>query len=240
VTKLKAYVPIAATSALLVLFAGSAQAVTFNLSGSSGSWTGTVGGSNIVGIGTNEVRWGVPANNSGLQSGLGFNGVGSTNIELNEIFSVGTLTHFNNVVSTAASAADLQLNLDFSTPDVNEPFNFTFAIDETPNGGICPYPSQTPCSDRITFPRALPSESFSFGGEDYTLNLVGFGNDPANFNDGFISEEGGSNAILLFARIVEAPVSPTNPTTTPEPMSLAGLGMLGLYLIGRRRSKKEV
>jgi hypothetical protein len=250
--KYKLYLPISVVSAFFGLLTNSAQAQidptpiesAFTLSSSSGIWTGTTGGGDTVtGIGTNEVRWGISAGTSvENKSGLRFDGVGSTNFDIDEIFAVGTLTHFNNPIplGTDASAANLQVTLDFSTPTLDEAFNFSFGVDETPN----------PAPDVITFPSALPSESFSFEGQDYTLELIGFGDRSTNLDDEFISPENGSNTTQLFAQITEVEVSPpstppSTPTppstrTTPEPLGLAGLGLVSFYLISRRSNNRKI
>lgn len=181
---------------VLTLSATSANAVDFSLSSSSGIWTGTNGGSNINGIGTNEVRWGSAITANG-QSGLRFDGIGSLDFDIDQTINLGSLTHFNNEIVgfSAASGATLALGLELSTPTLSDSFTFAFDIDETTNTEPCSYPSDpgNPCSDRISFPASFPTESFSFDGSDYTVELLGFGDNASNITSGFISQEGGSN-----------------------------------------------
>jgi hypothetical protein len=235
-------------AALLSLATVPAYGADFSLSSSSGTWTGTNGGSDVNGIGTNEVRWGIPVEAD--QSGLRFEGIGNLDFDIDETINLGTLTHFNNPIigSSAASGATLELGLEFSTPSLSDSFTFAFDIDETPNSEPCSYPSDpgNPCSDRISFPASFPTESFSFNGDNYTVELLGFGSNAGDITSGFISQEGGSNTTDLFAQITLDPTStpepgpnpnPGNPTKTPEPMTFSGLGLIGLYVIRRRLQK---
>ena len=212
---------VTASALFLALSASSTYAANFTLSKSVGIWTGVTGGSNVNGIGTKEVRWGIPNSDKG-QSGLKFKGVGLTNFDVDETFQVGTLTHFNNRIFEPASAVSFQINLDFANPDVYEMFSFNFDIDETLNIKPCLYPGGVACADKIDFPNSLPSESFSVMGKNYTLELLGFGSDPDNFTSEFITKEGKKNKTNLFARITE-----TKTEAVPEPTSALALLVLG-------------
>lgn len=215
-------IAITATTAL-GFFASSANALS--LTNSSGSWSNPVGGTNIkyqTVYTEKQIRWGKDVGNG--QSGLGFKGVSSLNFNIDQVFKVGTLTHYNNAIAagTAASKVDLGINLNFSgiTPQT---FNFSFNIDETPNVGRvsdCPYYSVTVCSDKITFSTPKNVNTFSIAGLDYTLQLVGFSQSatgtPVN---NFISQEGYNNSAYLYAKITAAP-----PKRVPE--SSSGLGVV--------------
>jgi hypothetical protein len=236
-------------TAFLSLATVPAYGADFSLSSSSGTWTGTSGGSDVNGIGTNEVRWGIPFGADG-QSGLRFEGIGNLEFDIDETINLGTLTHFNNPTGggTAASGATLELSLELSTPSLSDSFTFAFDINETPNSEPCSYPSDpgNPCSDQISFPASFPTESFSFNGANYTVELLGFGSNAGDITSGFISQEGESNTTDLFAQITLDPTStpepgpepnPGNPNKTPEPMTFGGLGLIGLYVIRRRLQK---
>ncbi|MDZ7958170.1 MAG: choice-of-anchor K domain-containing protein [Aulosira sp. DedQUE10] len=172
----------------------------------------------------NQVRWGQDVGNG--QSGLGFQGASNLTFDLNQVFQIGTLTHYNNAIAagTAASKVDLGLNLNFSgLSTASKTFNFSFNVDETPNVGDvskCPYYSITACSDKITFSTPKNVNTFSIAGVDYTLQMVGF-SETANSTPmtQFISQEGGNNSAYLYAKITAVP-----PRRVPE--SSSGLGVL--------------
>lgn len=227
---------------MLVLgMVGTASAVT--ISAVDGTWTGATGGSNInyyngvtvsYGNGSeDQVRWGDPANSSG-QSGLGFTGIAppAINFGINDTFEIGQLQHFNNPIwgGTAASEAFLAINMTFSDPDgLEEAFNFSFAIDETPNA-----PGPPLSNDIITFPSSYAAETFEIASVEYTLQLLGFGDSHSNLLDSFSSPEGGTNATLLWGKITTS-----DPIPEPSTILLMGAGLLGLVGYGRKRFSKK-
>src|ERR671932_794321 len=221
-----------ASAALVFGIAPQAGAISLNLS--SGSWNQPVGGSGIVYqtvASETQVRWGTPPGGGGTsqKSGLGFTGVGPSTFGLGEIFQVGQLRHFNNVLlaGTAASAVNLSLSLNFDNPVATPSFNFNLQIEETPNQGSCAYFSITPCADKIYISETSLSNQFSVAGIDYTLQLLGFSLTPGGvpINE-FISQEGGTNQALLFAKVTAA-----EPEPVPEPATVAGTA---LWLLAAR------
>lgn len=235
-----------AVSAVVLMVGSYAHAISFTVTNITGDWSNTVGGTNVnypadvaVGYGNqaqDQVRWGTDVGNG--QSGLGFTGnaggvAGNLSVPVNTTFEIGQLVHFNRpiAVGTNSTASDLTLTMAF-VEIPNQVFTFTFAIDETLNQAPCAYPGSTTCPDRITFPSSLPSQTFSYLGNLYTLQLVGFANalggDPVT---DFISEEGTDNDTLLFGRITEVVIP--EPTT----MLLLGSGLLGLAGAGFRKKK---
>ena len=242
VTKFSLFKLSTASAALVFGIAPQAGAISLNLS--SGSWNQPVGGSGIVyqTVGSeNQVRWGNPFYGGGtsLKSGLGFTGVGPSTFGLGEIFQVGQLRHFNNVVSggTAASGVNLSLFLNFDDPAAIQSFNLKLEIDETTNEvGTCAYFSIDPCADKISISQASMSNQFSVAGTDYTLQLLGFSLTPGGtpINE-FISQEGGTNEALLFAKVTAAGSEPV-----PEPATIAGTALwlvAARWAVGNKRKK---
>jgi hypothetical protein len=139
----------------LGLVSSSANAFTFTLNQSSGTWSNVFDGYdewegvNTVDFQTigkeNRVRWGTPADSTSGQSGLGFTGAGGSTRQLGEPFLLGTLRHLNNPIygGTGAEFVDLTINLDFTiNPNSSQSnhlaksFAFTLGIDETLNTKI--------------------------------------------------------------------------------------------------------
>jgi hypothetical protein len=229
--------------AALALSANTATA-SLTMDSDVGTWTGTDAGVNVqtqtvtVAYGNtqeNQIRWGVPypgsvPNTIDNQSGLGFTGKAPSGspvtFELGDTFEIGQLSHFNHEIGNGGSPTEayLQLVMDFTTPDgpLSQTFNFTFGVDETPGLGV---------DDIITFPEAYAAENVVIGDTTYTVQLLGFGDDPENLVDQFVSVENGQvNSTLLWGRITERPVVPVPGAIL---LSSIGLGLVG-YL--RRRN----
>lgn len=233
----------AAALSMAVIFGPAvASAASVTINATAPSWSNAVGGTDIntgtSGSGNStvfQVHWGEPAG-SGGQSGLGFNPANppSSVVQTDTNFLLGTLTHYNQPIDSGTAASSVRLNLATTIAGAvptTQTFSYQFLIDETPNTPPCAYPSTTPCADRITFNNLTTSSSFMIGGVPYTIELLGFSNDGGQtISSSFISQEGGSNSIQLYARI-------TTPTSVPEPASLAilGAGLLGLAAARKRR-----
>lgn len=224
------------------------EAIALTLNSTSGSWSNPVAG-DLINYQTvdreTQVRWGYPAYwvPTGGKSGLGFLGVGATEIQSGDIFNLGRLRHYNKTIWYGAPyAVDLSLNLDLADVGLKT-FNYTLAIEETPNSGTCAYYSVTACADRIVWNNALATEQFELNGSQYTLELAGFsfgfGDD---LMDEFISQEGGNSDAYLYAKltVIEPPSPKTSlpVTSTPEPSSLIAIAAaLGSgYLAKHRQS----
>jgi hypothetical protein len=171
------------------------------------------------------VRWGqsTTTGNSFAQSGMGFTGEKNIDVPLYFDWLCGRLTHFNYPIVGPATATNLQLQLSIPEFNVQQSFSFRLVIDETTNSvasSPCPYPSTTPCSDKITFDLGGLdfTKTFKIGMVDYTLQLTGFKESRSSTSfpiERFISNENRENNAFLFARIVQ-PVQPV-----PEPSSAA-------------------
>lgn len=239
---------------VLTAIAGAASAVPITATTVTSNWHDTVGqaGANIVenvsfgrvdadpGDGFNQARWGRPSGTATPgRSGLGFRSDAPVaGIVLETPFDLGDLRHYNWTIGGGTVATQSQLDIS-ATLDLDGssqgPFTFTsaFIIDETPNRVPCPYPSDTPCSDRITFENVAGSDTFNIGGVEYTLSILGFGDTAAALEDFFISQEGGTRETNLWAVITA--VEPPPPVPEPAPLALLALGLVGLGWFNRRQ-----
>jgi hypothetical protein len=229
---------------LTVMLPSLASALDLTLSEVKGEFENTVGGTDVTyytdldhedDYGNDleaQVRWGIPVEED--QSGLGFTGVAppASSFNFDDVFEIGQLRHFNNnqQPGTSASATDLAITMKFTTPSGEYTPSFTFDIEETPNTGDPPVGD-----DFITFPSSIPDETFPYGGKNYTLELLGFGDTSDDLIDKFISPEYSTNATLLWGKITESEDIIPEPTT----IFLMGFGILGLAGIVARQRRKD-
>ncbi|HEY9651653.1 MAG TPA: choice-of-anchor K domain-containing protein [Coleofasciculaceae cyanobacterium] len=226
---------VALASLVSLTLSSNAQAQTF-AGNSSGTWGDPNPGANtspqFSGVGTNTFTWGDP-NGFGVGANqLIFNG-NTFSAGIDTLFQVGDLTYFNGTTTIGTTVASVPLNvqLAFATPSVfSEVFSFDFNLVSTPNTGT---PEQN--ADSVYPISSFGSRSFSFGGTDYTLQLTGFSQDGgATTVSEFRVLEGATTTAAVFGRITAAPSK-----DVPEPATIGGLGLLGVYLMSRRRGQQD-
>lgn len=146
--KLKTLSILCAASAL-ALTAGAATAAPLTVTGVTGSWISADPGNltSLNGIGTNELRWGVPHSSQdwpgGQKSGYDFVGKAPPKFgaEPDKPFDLGTFTHHNYPINEGTSITGATLEVTFSfylgnneDDIITKTSQFRFDHWETPNG----------------------------------------------------------------------------------------------------------
>jgi hypothetical protein len=164
------------------------------------------------------VRWGFGLDH-GRQSGLGF--TGATGEFGNDPFLIGQLVHGNRVIWSGTGISSVDLSFDVAT-DVGV-FQFgpqTLMVDEIPNWG-----SYT--EDTISLP--------AFGSaitNGYTLNILGFGDDPDHLVSQLTTPERDYSTTYLWGQMM-------GPASIPAPAAImmAAIGIIPIVLRDRKRIK---
>ncbi|KDM91298.1 THxN family PEP-CTERM protein [Photobacterium galatheae] len=250
----------------LMLMAGanvSAAIVQVQFSNFTGAWvntTATAGGGQPTTIGNGSdnpmLRWGIPFNNGGPQSGYDFKSTPAfatafdTNSGTSPDFTLGMFTHLNNVISSDGASlltTDLELNttvsIDGGAP-IDVQFVFHFTHNETDNGADPCANGQANgagvnvngCADIITVTTADFSDAITVNGIDYILNIQGF---LANgmFATEFQTIEENTNFALIVANLTAR----ESDVPMPEPASMVYFVsfILALTAIRRRFTRKQ-
>ncbi|MCC5657736.1 choice-of-anchor K domain-containing protein [Nostoc sp. XA010] len=219
-------------------FSNQADALTF--SGiSTGTWGEPTSGSiNInpnpiyTGVGNNIFTWGdanvcLPSPNpSGCtitgSNKLTFSG-NSFSTDINSVFKIADLAYFNGTVvkGTSVEEVPLNLNVSFSSPvGISQFFDLKLHLVNTPNSVTN---SEEENADLVFIDENLSNPTFAFEGNKYTLELTGFNPDVGQIS--IKALEGGTTKTAIYAKI----------KTIPEPTTVAGLFLVGMYLISSKK-----
>lgn len=222
--------------ALLLTAAMSVAAFPVNLVSVDGTFQNAFksNGSLATGNSTSLIHWG----DSRSQSSYEFNGSTSLPMQIDDssIFSLGELTHTNNqVAGSTLASTDLAIALGFSGFGETgvQQGTFIFAHDETLDNGtykscwwiFCRTKYDGPVDDTITQTGvSVTSSSFTLGGFEYSLELLGF--------DKEFTGEGDIGVYELNARLNATAL----PVPEPGTIVLLGLGLAGLGMARRRKA----
>jgi len=207
---------LASFSASAALFQGTGSGVFDNPAGPSGFA--------VTGVGTSQFTWGI----SSMPSALDYTGR-SFDIDENGRFVFGTLNYFNGNIDggTGATSVDLNVGLNFTSPFTNtENFTFNLGLINTQNST-----DPNSSADIVNFDNTVPSNFFSSGGIDFTLEFIGFGTLTGSgftIKDSFRVLETESATVDLVGRIT------STPTPVPGAVWLFSSGLIALVAIRRR------
>lgn len=161
----------------------------------SGVWPSmTASPPGLGGLGTSNVRWGVPA--GGGQSGYRFAGGTVEVLTDGTEFVLGTFTHDNFPVygfSPNQFDVDLRVNVVFSGGALARDFSFRFHHNETPNNTANP-------EDLVDLPTLQSPETVEIDGEEYALVIAGF-KQGGQIVTRFVSGENAANSADIVARL---------------------------------------
>ncbi len=219
-------------------FSSLAQAQVLEGS-SSGRWgKPTPGSINIdpkfTGVGTNLFTWGQPNIPGRLPNQLLFSGNSFTG-DIGSPFKIGDLRYHNGTVNVGTSVDYVPLTLELSLNNpvkLSQAFNFNFQLVNTPNESTDPEKN----ADFVFVSENFGDRNFIFNDKEYTIELTGFSQDNGvtSTNQFRVLEEEETTA-AIFARIT----TPKTAKKVPEPGAIAGLSLLGIYLVRRKSSIRK-
>jgi hypothetical protein len=241
-----------AAAAAMVSLAGAADAQLLFQS-AAGDFNNSVGAALPVFVdadmlpGEEIFRYGDTSPLPGLtQSSLTFSSAAMAAINPGAVFTLGTLEYRNGANTGNETfitvGFDVASNLLFNGAPLGGLASYQFTIENTTNSGVCPYPSVTPCSDRVSIQALSGFQTFNVGGQELRLFVDGFRDTNGVIQQNFIGQEDTTTIATLVGRVDL--ISNTTPAPVPEPGSwllmIAGFGGLGAALrAGRSRRSVE-
>lgn len=180
-----------------------------------------------TGVGESKFTWGQTGVFNTPPNSLDFTGNNSFSTKTNSLFKIGELTYFNGTTPLGTNVDEARLNLDISFTNpvkTTEKFDFSFSLKNTPNLGT---PEEN--ADYVLIRQNVAQQIFQVNGRTFALSLTGFIPEGSNKKvNEFRSLEETTTKAEIYGTI----------TSVPEPTTFAGLSILGVYLVSRRKSRK--
>ncbi|NEQ29919.1 MAG: hypothetical protein F6K04_02770 [Leptolyngbya sp. SIO4C5] len=185
------------------------------------------------GSGTSEFSFGDPATFGTGANRFSFEAL-PFDTQTETDFLIGTFTYFNGTTTSGSQidSVDLQIGLDFLAPAAGlETSTFGLEVISTINTS-----DPDASADAVLLPSSFSPTTFSLGGTEFTLQLLGFDN---VIGDGFLTStntrlnvrEGAEASAQLIGRVT------SDIPDVPEPMSL--LALVGLIPVGSRLLRRQ-
>jgi len=238
---------IAATAFTIISIASSASAVTFTGT-TVGNWTNPQASEGFALYNFDQGNatysesyavWGyyegcgtcTPYSNFWAFDGIGSDGDPAWATVEDSVFHFGDLSYRNgSVYGHDFTGSGLSIDLSISAPvAVVKTFDFDLEVENVPNDTG----NAATDGDIARITGAVADQYFTFGGTDYTLELMGFSRDGGlTLASEFQVAEASTDTVGLYGRITEV-----TPVPVPASMSLALLGMVPFAYGARRRRK---
>jgi hypothetical protein len=239
----------------LTTFGFSNQAEAFSISGrADGKWVNPIADDNnkfcsnsntncqfVNGVGTNSFSWGESATNT-PKNKLTFMG-NSFSADVGSWFQLGSLGYYNGIIYADTNIKRVTLNLDLSFGEnnqVRELLPISFDLENTENKAENIKDPEN--ADYIHINTASTKTSFQLNQLSYQFEIAGFS--PSLLSPvtkiSAIEAEEANGPIYLYGKVSspQRPESRPPKTDVPEPPTIAGSLLVGMYLIYRKKFSK--
>lgn len=238
-----------------IAFGFFSQAQAFSISGrADGEWVNPIADNNnkfctnnntnckfVNGVGTNSFSWGEPATNTPANK-LTFIG-NSFSADVNSWFTLGRLEYFNGIIYSDTNIQYLTSNIHLSFGENNQvskllPISFYLENTENQAANI----KDPKNADSVEINTASAKTSFQLNQISYQLDIAGFS--PSLLSPvrriSAIEGEEANGPIYLYGRVsfLDEPDSIPPTRDVPEPSTIAGSLLVGMYLIYRKKFSK--
>jgi len=177
------------------------------------------------------IEWGTVKAFRGAKSSLTYNSIDDFSENDGAVFRIATLIYNNTEITESSSYAlkvldkSLDIGIEFTNPASTEifVFNYDLMIVETDNAA-------RDSADRVSLvPADNLSPNFVLDGQEFTFELIGFGNSLEGITKSFVQDENVSDSVELYAKITAVPV--------PSALWLFMTALSGFIMTSKRKSR---